>query len=178
MPTPVPGPGQVLIKVLAAPINPSDLYFMKGMYEDFDLFKYSYPTSSGWEGAGVVVKTGGGMMTWNCIGRRVSFVRHVVPPNEFKTGGCHAQYCIADAATLNMLSDDLPIEIASMSFVNPLTALGLLDKIKKLKARAAVQTGAASQLGRMLIKLCQRDKIPLINIVRREEQVSMLKEQY
>lgn len=75
-----------------------------------------------------------------------------------------------------MLKNDMPIEVASMSFVNPLTALGLLDKIKKLKARAAIQTGAASQLGRMLIKLCQRDKIPLINIVRRDEQVTMLKE--
>ena len=178
VPTPKPGPGEVLVKVMAAPINPSDLYFMKGMYQDFDLFKYEYPTSSGWEGAGIVVATGGGMMTWNCLGRRVSFVRKVTPPNEFKTGGCHAQYCIADAATLNMLNNDMPLEIASLSFVNPLTALGLLDKIKKLKAKAAIQTGAASQLGRMLIKLCQRDKIPLINIVRREVQVKMLKEEY
>ena len=165
----MPGPGEVLIKVMAAPIIPSDLYFMKGMYQDFDLFKYDYPTSCGVEGAGVVVKTGGGMMTWNCLGRRVSFVRKVVPPNEFKTGGTHAQYCIADGATLNMLRDDLSFEIASMSFVNPLSALGLLDTIKQLRAKAAIQTGAASQLGRMLIKLCQRDKIPLVNIVRREE---------
>jgi NADPH:quinone reductase-like Zn-dependent oxidoreductase len=106
---------------------------MKGMYVDFDLFKIPYPNNPGWEGAGVVVAVGGGIMTWNCLGRRVSFVRNMVG-NQMLTGGCYQQYCIAGAATLNMLNDDLPIEIASMSFVNPLTALGLNDKIKTLKA--------------------------------------------
>ena len=55
IPVPVPSIGEVLVKVMAAPINPSDLYMMKGMYVDFDLFKIHYPTSAGWEGAGIVV---------------------------------------------------------------------------------------------------------------------------
>jgi NADPH:quinone reductase-like Zn-dependent oxidoreductase len=81
-----------------------------------------------------VVRVGGGIMTWNCIGRRVSFVRNVTNGNEMICGGCYQQYALASAATLNMLPYDIPIDIASMSFVNPLTALGLHDKIKNLKA--------------------------------------------
>ena len=65
-----------------------------------------------------------------------------------------------------------------MHFVNPLTAIGLTEAITNSKCKAAVQTGAASQLGRMIIKLVGDLKIPLINIVRREEQVKLLKEEY
>ena len=89
IPVPVPGPGEVLIKVMHAPINPSDLYFMKGMYVDFDLFKIPYPNTGGWEGSGIVVAVGGGMMTWNCLGKRVSFVRNVTNGNEMLQGGCY-----------------------------------------------------------------------------------------
>ena len=59
---PTPGKGEVLIKVEAAPLNPSDLYCMKGFYDDFDVFKFNYPTVPGWEGAGTVVASGGGMI--------------------------------------------------------------------------------------------------------------------
>jgi len=168
----------VLIKVLAAPINPSDLYMMKGMYVDFDLFKVPYPNSAGWEGAGVVVKEGGGIMTRNTKGKTVSFVRNVTNGNEMISGGCYQQYCIAAGATLGYPPKDIPVEIAAMSFVNPVTALGLFDRVRQLKAPCAIQTGAASQLGRMLIRICKNKKQPLINIVRREEQVKLLKEEY
>jgi len=66
-----------------------------------------------------------------------------------------------------------------MQFVNPLTAICLLHRARtELKSAAVIQTGAASQLGRMMIYLAKQDKVPLINIVRREEQVTLLKEQY
>ena len=93
-------------------------------------------------------------------------------------GGCYQQYCIAPALSLNVIPDNMPHDVASMHFVNPLTALGLHDKVKSLKASACIQTGAASQLGRMLIKICKQNKTPLINIVRRDEQITLLKEQY
>lgn len=70
------------------------------------------------------------------------------------------------------------MDCASMSFVNPLTAIGLFECITKNKAKAAVQSGASSQLGRMLCYLAKEAKIPLINIVRREEQVEMLKKEH
>jgi NADPH2:quinone reductase len=62
--------------------------------------------------------------------------------------------------------------------VNPLTAVGLLDKCKQYRAKAVIQTGAASQLGRMIIKLFKQNGIPLVNIVRRDEQIKLLKEEY
>jgi len=63
-----------------------------------------------------------------------------------------------------------------MHCVNPLTAIGMLDKAKQYKAQAVIQTAAASQLGRMVVRLAQEDNVPLINIVRREEQVKILKD--
>lgn len=63
-----------------------------------------------------------------------------------------------------------------MHCVNPLTALGLVAKAKEYKAQAIIQTAAASQLGRMIVRVCQDERIPLINVVRREEQVKILKD--
>lgn len=67
------------------------------------------------------------------------------------------------------IPNELDFEQASMSFVNPLTALGLVDLSVQYKSKAIVQTGAASQLGRMVVGVCKKEKIPLINIVRRQE---------
>lgn len=127
IPIPVPQSGQVLIKVDCCPINPSDLYCMKGMYDDFDLMKFHYPTSPGWEGSGTVVESGGGFFGWYRAGSRVAFVRKV-EGNDFPTGGTYQQYCISDSMQVNPLPDNIPSDIGSMSFVNPLTALGLLDR--------------------------------------------------
>jgi len=72
--------------VMACPINPSDLYYMKGWYDDYDLFKTTYPNAPGWEGAGLVVQSGGGIMGWKNSGKRVAFTRPIVG-NEFRAGG-------------------------------------------------------------------------------------------
>ena len=69
--------------------------------------------------------------------------------------------------TVNYVEENIPLDVASMSFVNPLTALGLYEAIGTNKAKAAIQSGAASQLGRMLCYLCKEGGVPLINIVRR-----------
>ena len=75
-----------------------------------------------------------------------------------------------------VLADELSFEQAAMSFVNPLTALGLVDLSVQYKSSAIIQTGAASQLGRMVVGICKIQNIPLINIVRRQEQSDLLKE--
>jgi NADPH2:quinone reductase len=75
IPVPVPTTGEVLVKVMAAPLNPSDISMMKGFYTVKDIFRINFPTVSGWEGAGIVVKEGGGYMTKNTKGKRVSFMR-------------------------------------------------------------------------------------------------------
>ena len=144
IPVPQPGPGEVLVKVMAAPINPSDLYMMKGMYNPFDLFHIPIPNNPGWEGSGIVVKTDGSFMHKGKLGKRVSFTRNVVNGNHMVSGGAYQQYCIAPGLSLNVIPDSLPFEIASMHFVNPITALGLHDRVKQLKAPACIQTGAAS----------------------------------
>ena len=114
--------------VMATPINPSDLYCMKGLYDDFDLFKVEYPSVPGWEGAGVVVQSGGGLMAWKVMGRRIAFSRKVVN-NEFGTGGCFQQYVIIDPMACNYIPDDMPFSIGCMNIVNPITSIGLYDKI-------------------------------------------------
>lgn len=148
-----------MIKVEAAPLNPSDLYCMKGMYDEYDVFKFKYPQPQGWEGSGVVVASGGGLMANRAVGKKVSFVRPISPPNTFNAGGTYQQYALADAMTLGVVDESIPLDVASMSFVNPITALGLVDSIKGNKSKAAVQTGAASQLGRMIMKLCKSEGI-------------------
>ena len=112
---------------MAAPINPSDLYYMKGMYDDFNLFKTTYPGAPGWEGAGLVVQSGGGYMGWRATGKRVAFARHL-HGNEKRYGGSMQQYCVANAAHLNWLPDEISYDHGSMAFVNPMTALGLLER--------------------------------------------------
>ena len=78
---PRPGPGQVLVKIECAPINPSDTYFMAGMYGLYDEDpegdnpKTRFPISPGWEGAGVVVENGGGFFGWRLVGKRVSVTK-------------------------------------------------------------------------------------------------------
>lgn len=113
------------------------------------------------------------------VGKRIAFVRKNEPDGiTMIAGGCYQQYAIAGAMTVFELPENVPYDIGCMFFVNPLTAMGLVQRIKDNKSPAAIQTGAASQCGRMIIKLCQLENIPLINVVRREEQVKLLKEQY
>ena len=126
-----------MVKVLAAPINPSDLFFMKGYY-DTVLFKINYPSAPGWEGAGIVVKSGGGFFANRTLGKRVAFVRLVENNNEMNAGGCYQQYCLAMAMNAIPLPDSIPTEIGSMHFVNPLTAIGLLERSQSLRAQTVI----------------------------------------
>lgn len=83
---PEPGAGEVLVKVMAAPMNPSDMYFLKGMYTDSEVFDIQYPSVPGWECAGIVVKSGGGLMAWKSLGKRVAAVRKVEGRKMIKGG--------------------------------------------------------------------------------------------
>ena len=103
------------------------------------------------------------------MGKRVACIRSVLNNEEMISGGCFQQYVVADAITCLPLPDDVDIDKGSMHFVNPLTAIGLVERIQQYKGQAAVQTCAAGQLGRMIIKICEQNRIPLINIVRRDE---------
>ena len=90
------------------------------------------------------------------MGKRVAFTRLVDPnTNEMIHGGCYQQYVIANVMQCIPIPDTISMPAGSMHFVNPITAIGLVERIQTLGARAAVQTAAAGQLGKMIIRLCQ-----------------------
>ncbi len=165
-PVPRLKPRQVLVKMEAAPCNPSDLLFLQRMY---GVVK-TLPTVPGWEGAGTVVSAGSLMGQW-LVGRRVAV------GSQGDQDGTWAEYFVADAfGGCVPLHKDLDIEQGATLLVNPLTAVGLLDEATKRGAKAVIQTAAASQAGRMIIRLALDAGTPLVNIVRRPQQVDLLRE--
>ena len=93
MDVPKPKHGQVLIKVEAAVIHPSDTYFMRGFYNG----KYTYPLTPGQEGSGTVIASGGGFRGWTLVGKKVGFVRQAEKAGKYSIGGCYAEYCVTSA---------------------------------------------------------------------------------
>jgi NADPH:quinone reductase-like Zn-dependent oxidoreductase len=155
----------VLVKVAAAPCNPSDLLLLQGKYGALK----TLPTVPGWEGAGTVVASGGGWLAGWLRGKRVAFGL------QGDRDGSWAEYAVANATECIPLKRQLGIEQAASLIVNPLTAMGLLDTARRRGHPAAVHTAGASQLGRMLIVMAAEVNYPLINIVRRDAQVDLLR---
>jgi NADPH:quinone reductase-like Zn-dependent oxidoreductase len=178
-----PTGNQVLVQMEAAPINPSDLAiltsaadlenaeysdgkFIADMPEPFysaQKGRHGLRMPAGNEGAGTVVAAGEGEMAQALMGQRVACV----------PGNAYSQYCIADAAMCLPLGD-ISSEEGASAFVNPMTALGFVETARMEEQGAIIHTAAASNLGQMLIKICQEDDIPLVNIVRKAEHVDML----
>jgi NADPH2:quinone reductase len=168
IPVPKPGSGEVLIKVAAAAIHPSDYGAWVGKPE-------KCPFAMGDEGSGVVVATGGGfatsLSTFTCkVGTNVGFV------SLKNKQGAYSEFVVASAIeSVFAMPDDLPVEDAAAFFVNPYTAIAILDTAKKQGAKAMINTAAASQLGQMMVKLAPKEGMEIINVVRREEQAELLK---
>ena len=183
---PEPKDNQVLVKMEAAPINPSDLAILTGA-ADFENAEYSpgkvvakmpEPFNSGSkarhgkklpagnEGAGTVVATGDGDAAKALMGQRVA----CVPGNAF------SQYAIADAKMCLPLGDH-SAEAGASSFVNPMTALGFAENAKMEGQGAILHTVGASNLGQMLNRICLEDGLGLVNIVRKDDQAELLKSQ-
>ncbi|MEL7728895.1 zinc-binding dehydrogenase [Citromicrobium bathyomarinum] len=180
-----PKGNQVLVKMEAAPINPSDLALLLGpadlenaeytdgkivakMPEPFNSGakgRHSQRLPVGNEGAGEVIATGDGDMAKALMGKRVACV----------PGTAFAQFAIADASMCLPLGDVSAKDGAS-AFVNPMTALGFVETAKMEGAKAILHTAATSNLGQMLVRICQEDGMPLVNIVRRAEQVHLLQD--
>ena len=188
-PMPVPSENEVLIKVEAAPINPSDLALLISFAADLDNIEFSgedetpkttikirpglmaalkgrvdQPMSAGNEGAGIVV--GAGEKAAALIGKTVGVAG----------GSMYSQYRCAPASSCLVMDEGITSTEAASSFVNPLTALAFVETMKMENHVALVNTAAASNLGQMLVKICKDDGIPLVNIVRKPEQVKILKD--
>jgi len=164
-PVPKPGPNQVLVKIAASPINPSDLAFLDGFYG----FKPPTPVVPGIEGSGTVVAVGSGMMGRYLYGKRVAVVG--------QGGGVWSEFGVFRASAVLPLNEDVSLEKGAMSIVNPLTAMAFISIAKKGKHKTIVHGAAASALGQMVNRLCQSEGMQVINIVRKESQVEKLKNQ-
>jgi len=164
---PRPEHGQVLIRIAAAPVNPSDLAFIHGLYG----FRKVLPAIPGFEASGMVVAAGGGLMARLLLGRRVA----CAAADPSIAGGTWAQYLVTDANLCVPLGKHVDMEQGATLLINPVTAWGLLEQARRGGHRAVVQTAAAVALGRMIIKLARRFSIETINIVRRTEQVELLR---
>ena len=167
VPVPRPGPGEVLVKVFASPVNPSDLMFITGNYG----FKKPLPATPGFEGSGTVVEAGSGMMARFMKGRRVA----CAAADAKSKGGLWAEYVVTSAQFCVPLIKKVEMEDAATMLVNPLTAWALVDAARREGHRAAVQTAAASALGKMVVRLGQKFSLPVVNVVRRAEQADLLR---
>ena len=186
---PKPGPNEVLVRVDAAPVNPSDLMLLFGP-ADFETLKVSgtpqrpvvtlkIPDKAmkrlaarvgqalpvGNEGAGVVVEAGSDPKAQALAGKTVALIG----------GAMYAQYRVAPADQVLPLPDGVTAAEGAAAFVNPLTALGMVETMRMEGHKALVHTAAASALGQMLQRVCNDDGIPLVNIVRKEEQAAILR---
>jgi NADPH2:quinone reductase len=189
VPIPPPDPNEVLIRVEAAPINPSDLGLLLA---GVDLSAATVAGSSdnpvvtadlsaaamralaarvgvsmpvGNEGAGSVVDAGSSPAAQALVGKTVALAG----------GGMYAQYRAVDASVCLELPDGTPASAGASSFVNPLTALGMVETMRREGHSALVHTAAASNLGQMLNKLCIEENVGLVNIVRKPEQEVILR---
>jgi len=189
VPTPEPAEDEVVVRVEATPINPSDLGLLIGAADlssanvsgskESPVITAKVPEAAmramasridqsmpvGNEGAGVVIRTGASDVAKALMGKTVAMIG----------GAMYTQYRTLKARDcLPLPPGTTPAEGASW-FVNPLTALGMTETMRREGHKALVHTAAASNLGQMLNRICLKDGIPLVNIVRSQPQVDTLR---
>ena len=189
VPLPTPAEDEVLIRIEATPINPSDIGLLLGAADLATLQAGGTPADPvltaqvpeaamkamaaragqslpvGNEAAGVVVAAGAAPAAQALLGRTVAVIG----------GAMYAQYRCMPAAQCLLLPADASAADGASCFVNPLTALGMVDTMRREGHTALVHTAAASNLGQMLNKICLKDGIALVNIVRKPGQAALLR---
>ena len=187
--TPPPGPDEVVLRVEAAPINPSDLGLLFGPADmskakssgtpDNPLIsapippqllpmvadRFDQPMPVGNEGAGVVVEAGSSDVAQALLGKTVAALGRDM----------YVQFRLLNVAQCLLLHDGTTPTEGASCFVNPLTVLGMVETMRLEGHSALVHTAAASNLGQMLQKICLDEDIDLVNVVRRPEHVELLK---
>lgn len=162
-PLPEPGRGEVRVRMLCSPINPSDLMTVQGIYGR----RPDLPAVPGYEGVGIVEAAGGGLLPKFMKGKRVAALN--------RSSGNWQEHTILPARQVIPLPDDLPTDQAAMFFVNPATAFLMTRRILPVSAGDwLLQTAAASAVGKMVIRLGKKYGFRTINIVRRESHVDEL----
>jgi NADPH2:quinone reductase len=191
VPTPEPAAEEVVVRIEAAPINPSDIGLLfgpadmgaarvsghgaeavvtapipaKAMPAMAGRLDQSMPVGN--EGAGVVVQAGSSAAAQAMLGRTVAVLG----------GAMYSQFRCLKAEQCLVLPEGTAAREGASAFVNPLTALGMVETMRREGHTALVHTAAASNLGQMLARICRADGIGLVNIVRKPEQAALLREQ-
>jgi NADPH:quinone reductase len=187
--TPIPKDDEVVVRVQATPLNPSDIGLLFGAADvstaslqgsgASSVMTMTIPEAAmktmagrmgqsmpvGNEGAGVVVAAGASPAAQALLGKTVSIL----------AGAMYSQYRTARADSCLVLPADATAAEGASCYVNPLTALGFVETMRHEGHKAIVHTAAASNLGQMLNKICIKDNIELVNIVRSAQQVALLK---
>jgi NADPH2:quinone reductase len=163
---PLPKEGEVLVKMLAAPVNPSDLIRIKSIPAEQDLNSFI----PGIEGSGIVIAAGKGLLPAIWMGKRVACSAHL------PESGTWAEYMVTQASLCFPLPGAVSDEQGSMLLVNPMTAMAFFDMIKTERHKAVINSAAAGALGAMIRILGKKKNIPVINVVRNEKQERMLLE--
>ncbi len=187
--TPQPAADEVIVRIDASPLNPSDMGLLFSA-ADMTTAEASGTAASpvvtakvspavmaamagrvgeslpvGNEGAGVVIETGTSQAAQALLGKTVAILG----------GAMYSQYRCIKAAQCLVLPPGTTAAEGASCFVNPLTVLGMVGTMRLEGHKALVHTAAASNLGQMLVKLCLEDGVGLVNIVRKQEQVDLLK---
>lgn len=158
---------ELLIKITGAPCNPSDIAFLRGLYN----IKKPFPAVPGFEGGGIIAYVGKGLHSADWIGKKVSCF------TQEQGDGTWAEYLLTSPENCIVLDDNFPDEQAPVFFINPFTAYGLIDNVIKKRAKVIVQNAAAGQVGRFIRLLADEHGIEVINIVRRPQHVDLLKKE-
>jgi NADPH:quinone reductase len=188
VPTPEPSADEVVVRVEATPINPSDLGLLVGAADmatakasgtrDTPVITAKVPEAAmramagrldqsmpvGNEGAGVVVRAGSSEAAQALMGKTVSMIG----------GAMYSQYRTIKASDCMALPAGTTAAEGASWFINPFTALGMTETMRREGHKALVHTAAASNLGQMLNKICIKDGIGLVNIVRKADQAEIL----
>ena len=188
-PAPDPGPDDVVVRIDAAPINPSDLGLLLGPADvstaklegsaEAPVVVATVPAALmgtvqarvgqalpvGNEGAGEVIACGTSELARSLLGRTVSIIG----------GPTYTQVRTLPAAACQALPEGTSAEVGASWFVNPMTVLGMVETMRAEGHAAIVHTAAASNLGQMLCRVCADESVPLVNVVRRESQAELLR---
>ncbi|MGW1159514.1 zinc-dependent alcohol dehydrogenase family protein [Streptomyces sp. NPDC002513] len=151
------------VRILATPVNPSDLLYVRGYYAGVEA---RFPAPVGFEGVGVVDAVGPGVKNVS-TGQRLSVVNG--------TGGNWAEYAVVPAGDLFPVPDEIPDEQVASFVINPASAILMVRRVLAVpRGEWLLQSAAGSELGRMIIRLAQREGIRTVNVVRRRESAAEL----
>jgi NADPH:quinone reductase-like Zn-dependent oxidoreductase len=164
VPDPIPRPGEVRVRMIASPVNPSDLLVVQGRYGVLP----KLPATPGFEGVGIVDQIGTGLLGRFVQGKRVAVIN--------SKGGNWAEFAVVPARQARPVPDDIPDDQAATFFVNPATALAMTRHIFAVRrGQWVLQSAAGSTLGRMIIRLGRHDGFKTLNVVRRRETMDELR---